>query len=539
MSISKTLFINIPAQIDYIGSPIDASLEHIGLGYLAAYLKERGIEVKLIDAHSRRLSEIQIFGKIKEYNPKFLCVSPTYYSWNLTISLLKKTKKTYPEIVTIAGGSHVSFDPILTGCFKKYNCFDFVVKGDGEIALCKIINNFLERNPFQKIKGVSYRDKNGNVHIDNNYAEIIDNLDRLPFPLHDIEPIKNQYLRICTSRGCYKKGHGCTFCNSSEMNPEGWRFRSASNVVNEIELWHSKGFKNFICAESEFLGINKIGLERGKKIADEIAKRKLKLNLRIFCGVRQIIQADKIGLLMDLQKAGVERIYPGIEAGNDKDLSLYNKHINTTMCKEAIKILEDRNFGIQIGFIMFHPWSDIKSIEQNINFLREIKQAHLWYHFFKRMALFPGNKMYNLVKKNNLFFINENEVSFGEDFAFNYKFVNLEIEKLSKLNKYFETKPSLIQTNRALISADIFFSKLSKEEKTISSKMGQILNEYIMLKEKIANINIKTFRKLLRICFRSSFTIEAEKILDRYNSEIEEIHEKIFSILVKFGNNNK
>ena len=372
----RILLINMPIPVEYAGAPYDASLEQVGLGYIAAALEIKGHDVFLLDAYSRELNESIIINIIRAFSPNFLCLSPTYLSWEGIVRVIKISKRFNPDIKTILGGPHVSFEPVLSLALKRFDCIDYIIKGEGERSIISVIEDD-DSKTIGNTPGVCFKNKDGTLHISDELSDQIDNLDELHFPLRDIDPLKGKSLRITTSRGCYSNGRGCAFCQMSHQNPHGWRGRSPKNVVDEIELWANKGHRSFICAEAHFFGVSKHGIPRAGKIGEEILRRNLDVRLRVFGGVPEIIAAEKYGVLSTLRKAGLERVYPGIEAGNEEDSKLYEKNITIPQIKTAVDILKRIGIGLQIGFIMFNPWSDNMRLKANVFLLKQIDQAHL------------------------------------------------------------------------------------------------------------------------------------------------------------------
>jgi radical SAM superfamily enzyme YgiQ (UPF0313 family) len=71
----------------------------------------------------------------------------------------------------------------------------------------------------------------------------IEDLDSLPFPAHDLLPLEKLkhmgklLVPLVSSRGCV---YWCDFCSTVRMFGRGYRWRSAKNVVDEMQLVHDK-----------------------------------------------------------------------------------------------------------------------------------------------------------------------------------------------------------------------------------------------------------------------------------------------------------
>ena len=95
------------------------------------------------------------------------------------------------------------------------------------------------RKRIEELDGIAY--KGGIIPK----SKFIDNLDELPFPAVDLiklenywnlfirtGPVNGKYLFIISSRGC---PYNCSFCTTPNVWQRNWRYRSAKNVVDEIE----------------------------------------------------------------------------------------------------------------------------------------------------------------------------------------------------------------------------------------------------------------------------------------------------------------
>lgn len=515
----RVILVNLPVSNPLAGSPADASVEHIGLGYIGAYLNSKGIkDVKVFDAYSRKLSEKEIVDAIKKFNPEFLCISPTYLTWDLTLRILNKIKDENNNIVTILGGPHVSFEPILTRALKEYKCIDFIVRGEGEISTYEIIEQ-TTLGSCSRIQGVSHRGLNGELIIAKDFAEIAEDLDSLPFPLRDTPSLLGKSVRLTTSRGCYQNGSGCTFCSTSALYPRGWRARSARNVVDEIEFLNAQGFNNFICAEGDFIGLSEEGLNRASEIAEEILKLKLSVRLRIFAGIPQVLKAEKFGLWGKLKHAGLERVYPGIESANVNTLNLFGKRQSLSEIYSAVEILRKRGIALQVGFIMFQPWSTFESIEENCRFLRYIEQDHLWYNLSSSLLLLPGSKLLERSKLDNLLNKELNQVGLGEEFVHNYKFINSQVGRLFQICSTLLKNPVIIAMDRMLITAEIILSNYVKS--TMPSEILWLKRKYEETKEDLSSLNLNTYYKIIKLSKAKSPRKNAELMLKSHISKVE------------------
>ena len=166
-----------------------------------------------------------------------LCSNPDIigigiYIWNVDksanlISILKTLK---PEVIIIAGGPEVSYEP---KHFIDIMQIDFVISGEGEFVLGRLLSAIEKRHlgddsPID-IESVSFPGKINKTIAKTN----LEKLTALPSPYmleEDLEDRKNRIVYFETSRGCPYK---CEFCLSSL--DKGVRFFPMPYVTENIE----------------------------------------------------------------------------------------------------------------------------------------------------------------------------------------------------------------------------------------------------------------------------------------------------------------
>jgi anaerobic magnesium-protoporphyrin IX monomethyl ester cyclase len=150
------------------------------------------------------------------------------------------------------------------------------------------------------------------------------NLDRIAFPARDLfandryinywrKRSGNATTTIFTTRGC---PFSCEFCSNAVFGIS-YRERSPENVVDEVEDALSFGYDRIHFADDVFT------LNRGRvlKICNEIRNRDLQFKWECLGRVDSIDEEISIAM----KDAGCDRIYFGIESGNDSVLNIMKK----------------------------------------------------------------------------------------------------------------------------------------------------------------------------------------------------------------------
>ena len=212
---------------------LGGDLPPLGVGCLAAYLRDRGFGVGILDCCALGLDEEEILRIIHERDPRVIGFSSTTYALPSAISLARRIRADFPEKLTLLGGAHANVAE--EHAAQEYPWFDIVVFGaDGEETTLEVMETYASKGHSREafladhdtqrnIKGIVFR-QDGRV-IKNFPRPAIANLDDLPFPARDLYPMEkyiplpNQYKRLpvvhmVVIRGC---PCSCTFCDQANV----------------------------------------------------------------------------------------------------------------------------------------------------------------------------------------------------------------------------------------------------------------------------------------------------------------------------------
>jgi len=119
----------------------------MGLAYLSASLKTNGHIVDLADI--RTMKNINnVISKVSLFKPDLVCITALTAEVGEAIAIGCEIKKYNPEIHTMIGGIHASIAP---EDFKKAGCFDFIIRGEGEITVPEIASNLAMYHKFPSV----------------------------------------------------------------------------------------------------------------------------------------------------------------------------------------------------------------------------------------------------------------------------------------------------------------------------------------------------------------------------------------------------
>ncbi|SDN23138.1 B12 binding domain-containing protein [Desulfonauticus submarinus] len=272
----KLILIQPPIQ-DFYETKI--RLQPIGLAYLKAAIKKflPNITVKILDFHQNfgrktislpsELNYLREFypcpdispfctfyhyyhfgadfkqaaEKIAQENPDIIGISILFSSYfREALTLAKEIKKVCP-VPIIAGGSHVSAEPL---SILQSPWIDFVIYGEGEKPLIELLKQFQGNKQFEQVPNLGFKKNNKfflNPKKPNYPFEELPLPDLSDFSLNNYQFQKKPLYFITTSRGC---PHQCTFCSAKSTFPI-YKKRSVENILEEIKIRYKQGYRVF------------------------------------------------------------------------------------------------------------------------------------------------------------------------------------------------------------------------------------------------------------------------------------------------------
>lgn len=278
-------------------------------------------------------------------------------------------RKVTPKVRIVMGGSHATYMPE-----EAANHADLVVKGEGEEIILDAVEN---RNLIGIIQ-----------------APPVKNLSSYPIPDLSILSEKNRPPRqapISTSRGC---PFDCVFCTVSATFGRKCRFRDPEQVLEEINMRISEGYKKLFFYDDNF-AINK---ERTKNILRGMLDKKLKISWS--AESRADIAKDK-ELLELMAKTNCNTMLIGFESVNPESLNAYNKKQDIDDIKECIKSLHEYGIRVHGMFVLGSDADDENTARDTVRFCHEMKVDSVQFSVLHPL---PGSRLYDILESENRIF---------------------------------------------------------------------------------------------------------------------------------------
>lgn len=375
----------------------------LDIGLLAAFIREKGFSVRIIDADAEFYTPEETAEKIIGYNALLVGIFAHTIRMVHAGETLKILKQKAPDIKRLLGGRHPSALPEKTLLEEET---DFVCQGEAFYSLIELLNLLKSGKEVTdyKIDGIWYK-TNGKV-VSNVSAAPFKNLDELPFIAWDLLPmdkyrahnwqcfetpdVRGPYATLYTSIGC---PFNCSYCCVNTVHGgSGIRLRSPEKVVAELDYLVKNYRIKYVRITDDLFTYKP---ERVMRICDLITQRKYDLNIWCYSRVDTVNET----MLKKMRQAGIKWICYGIEAGHQKVLDGVSKRINYDKIKKAVQLTYAADIHIIANFIFGLPDDDLETMHETLNMAQEFNFEYV--NFYTAMA-WPGSELYNDALKQGI-----------------------------------------------------------------------------------------------------------------------------------------
>jgi len=366
----------------------------IGLSLIAGVLKEKNFNIRVFDNYSDKLPIKDLLTEVEKSQPDYLMF--TGFLGNQQYGFLKdishRLSELCPRSLQIFGGPMATTIPAIL--LKNY-AVDYVVIGEGEETILDLLNALARGRALAEVKGIAFRDDQGEVIITDKRPRIRDfsTMPRPPYELFDMGYYM-EYLRqtgrcweLTASRGCI--GH-CTYCKlvfGRELS-----FRPIEQIIDDMRFMKQQyGIDRFNFVDDNFLNVD-------KKVDEFISAMKLSKDKFKFRFQGRVDKVDR-AMARKLREIGCFGISFGLESGSDKILTNIRKRYDIKKAEENLKAVLDEGLEVHATFIVGTPLEDESTIEATKQFIRRVGLPNVDAMI---LAPFPGTEVYRLAVQRGL-----------------------------------------------------------------------------------------------------------------------------------------
>jgi magnesium-protoporphyrin IX monomethyl ester (oxidative) cyclase len=384
----------------------------LGIAYLAAYCREQGVDVEVVDALGEGPGTVTPFGAdvflrglpleaiAERVSPDadLIGISNLFsFAYPAVRELSKVLRARHPEKRIVMGGAHPThmYEEVL-----RDGTADLVVLGEGEIPIAELGRCVDGKIALDDVPSLAYLDA-GEIKKTRSIARLKD-LDALPFPARDLLPMESyiaaheghgatseRWTSMITSRGC---PYGCTFCDIRRTK---WIARSAENVVDEIEQCIDQwGVREFHFEDDNLT----LRSARMHAICDEILGRGLEIRWQTPNGIRASVTDEE--LLRKMRDSGCKHITLAPESGSERvirDIIQKGKDYSHDELLELGRSAHKLGMKVAAYFVLGMPGEKPEDIEQTIEYGKRLAKAGVDEAGFSLLVPLPGTPVWDQV----------------------------------------------------------------------------------------------------------------------------------------------
>ncbi len=314
-------------------------------------------ELKIYEGTVNTKAEALLEGILKE-NADIITFS--VYIWNRekTLSLCKEIKKARPGTVIILGGPEVAYDQ--RNVLENYPFVDFILSGEGELILPRLLDFISSGLSPEDIDGVSFR-KGDAFTIKN---EVIGEFFDYPSPYCEeyFASLGGRLAYLETSRGC---PFSCAYCLSGRCGKV--KFKSREQTEREILLLANSGTKTVKFVDRTFNCNNDRATKILRFINDNYGKA-IPEGVCFHFEISADILKDSFIEEVSRAPAGAFQFEIGIQSLNKKTLdAIGRKSDKDKLFGNIKKLVALRNCHIHTDLIAGLPHETLQSFTEGFN----------------------------------------------------------------------------------------------------------------------------------------------------------------------------
>lgn len=398
----------------------------LGVGYLAAILKNAGVEVEIYSMDIYHYTNEELAEKLSNDRYDLICVGFLAARFKETVEELLNVIGEHKQDAWLVLGGHGPA-PISEWMLENTPA-DIVCNGESEVTILELLETKMHSGDLSKVQGITYR--NNMCTYLNSRKKPIKNIGEIPFPAWDLFPMDkyttclemwgmepgDKALTIITSRGCT---NDCSFCYRIEP---GIRLRNTRNIIKEMKMLQGEYGVNCYFFNDELFVTSK---SRLIEFRDALAENGLKI--KYSCNARaNNIDVETVSLL---QQSGCTFVNVGFESMTQDVLNKMNKKTTVDDNIKAARILKSAGMAFGLNFIWGCPGDTAESLSKNVDFILEYTSydqlrtirpvtpypgCELYYHaLYEGMLKGPGD-FFEKFKNSDLITVNFTEIEMQE-----------------------------------------------------------------------------------------------------------------------------
>lgn len=382
---------------------------------MAAFIRNRGYSVAIVDAEAEDLTPEQTAQRVAEMDPTLVSVviyghQPSASTQNMTVAgeICTSVKNNAPSAKVLMVGGHVAALPERT---LREEDTDFVATGEGPYTILELLQSLGSSHPdYSKVRGLCYWE--GRTIRSNPPAPLVKDLAReIPQLAWDLLPMekyrahnwhcfgqlqRQPYAAIYTTLGC---PYHCSFCCIQAPFKSGEALSGFSAKVNSYRLWSPESVVDQIDVLVNEYGIRNLRISdemfvlndrHVHAICDSIIERGYDLNMWAYARVDTLRSKDTA---YKLKQAGFNWLCFGIESASERVRQDVDKGYAQDKIFKAVETVRSEGINVIANYIFGLPEDDLPAMQSTLDLALELNCE--FANFYCAMA-YPGSRLFNL-----------------------------------------------------------------------------------------------------------------------------------------------
>src|SRR5580693_5935572 len=287
----------------------------LGLLTLATAVEEEGFEVALVDLNLEMIRDptwnrpdfySRAVAAIAATRPDVVGFTSMAVESHVCLELARLLKREDAAVVTVLGGPH--FSAIASSALALYPWVDYVITGEGELALRQLMRRLAGKAPRAPLVNTAHRTGDG-IALQRQLKPL-DSLTALPRPAYHLVELPRYFERNPLRLLDYEHGRGCifncSFCYSPLHWGQGEQVKEADRIVREVAELYGLGARHLFFVQDNFPNSK----ATAKSICQALAAARTGMTWNCYATLPHLLPE----FLDDLAAAGCRAVFIGVDA---------------------------------------------------------------------------------------------------------------------------------------------------------------------------------------------------------------------------------
>jgi radical SAM superfamily enzyme YgiQ (UPF0313 family) len=363
------------------------------MGFLAldAWLTRHGHQVEIVLPQYKLWTEQRILERIEAAQPDMVGMGG-FFDWlDDAARISAMLRERMPGVLQVFGGNMASPNPEL--CFQLAP-IDFVCRGEGEIAMQKLLDALDGGGSTRDIPGICYMD--GGEFVDMGMGEPVPMEE---VPLFDYEKVniahhaynieKNPMTPYYAPIGQFMTGRGCPYNCNFCFSIQKFRREATDSLLRRLDHYVDYLHPKTVCFYDDTFCFSE------RWVVDFCEQLKAKqYGFQFTCTGRPNVFTPRMAKA--LKEAGCYRVHFALEVADDAVLRSMNKKITVEQWQQAVAVAKDAGIMPNISAMSGQPGEDWEVFSRTAELILNVQdEQYPWANIgFFVLRIYPGSPLY-------------------------------------------------------------------------------------------------------------------------------------------------